>query len=319
MEPGQMNRKGNVVKHLGALPIALVLTLAFDATTAHASALCKSAKGGLVVRESCKKKETRLDASQTGALGLKGEQGPPGAQGATGQPGAQGATGPAGPGGPRGPAGLPGPSGGGLTMLDSAGNELGIVSGFDTGYYGTGGAFVLRELQLPGATEPEWFQFTVSNTGFGAAEYASEFSYTTDTCSGTPHRELSCEYGGCAAPPFFQSLHPEPDGKTAYFSRVSERLTQQYYSRTTLSSSGAGTDLPAQCTSGSGLTPPGNVIGAVFACPDNPGYACLNCCVPSCVRNRQTATCTVTPTDGAPVHSFDLTTLGMVPPFRLHR
>jgi hypothetical protein len=88
----------------GFVPVALAVALAMGSGVARASVLCKVKNGGLVVRDSCKKKEVTFGADQTQALGLKGEQGPPGA------PGLPGASGPPGAPGAQGLKGDPGPS-----------------------------------------------------------------------------------------------------------------------------------------------------------------------------------------------------------------
>src|SRR5438445_9829964 len=70
--------------------------------------LCKTPKGGLLVRDKCKGKEVQLGSDQTAALGL---QGPRGVQGPAGSQGSAGPQGPAGSQGPQGAAGAQGPPG----------------------------------------------------------------------------------------------------------------------------------------------------------------------------------------------------------------
>jgi hypothetical protein len=320
--------------------LAVVLTVGLSTIgmgtgIARASVLCKVKSGGLVVRDSCKKKEVTFGADQTQALGLKGEQGlpgAPGAQGAPGLPGAPGAQGapglPGAPGpqgapglpgapGPQGAPGPPGPSGGGLLLVDSTGKELGIVNG--SGNYGS--TAVLREMTLPGGPGSEWFRFTVNSSGFGAGEYAARFQYVTPNCTGSGYFEVDCEYGGCDAPPLSISLAPEPNGRTAYFSRASERVTQQYYYINTLGSSTGGSELASQCTTGAPpQVPAGVVLGPPHQCTDfryPPSYTCLDCCRP--IVTCGGLDCSVAATEASPVHSFDLDSLGMIPPFRYKR
>lgn len=48
------------------------------AASGEAAVICKRRSGALVVRDACKKKETQLDLAEFGALGPKGDPGPPG-------------------------------------------------------------------------------------------------------------------------------------------------------------------------------------------------------------------------------------------------
>src|SRR5437773_5732508 len=104
---------------LGVLGLATL----FPTRVCEASILCKTRKGGLVVRDRCKRKEVQLGADQLAALGLKGDLGP---QGPPGVPG---------------PPGPPGPSGGGLHVVDANGRDVGLVTEVGKvssyGYYGT--------------------------------------------------------------------------------------------------------------------------------------------------------------------------------------
>ena len=70
--------------------------------------LCKTRKGAVKARATCKPTETQLDPL---ALGLSGAQGPPGAQGPMGPQGLAGPLGPQGTTGPQGPQGVQGPQG----------------------------------------------------------------------------------------------------------------------------------------------------------------------------------------------------------------
>ena len=78
------------------MAVALAVLVAM-AGSAGADVLCKKKSGVVVVRATCKAKETALDIADFGALG------PRGADGDTGAAGPQGPEGPPGPQGPPGP------------------------------------------------------------------------------------------------------------------------------------------------------------------------------------------------------------------------
>src|SRR5207244_3928273 len=124
----------------GVLVVGTLVTL-LTCRPAEA-ALCKTPKGGLLVRDKCKGKEVQLGSDQTAALGLQGPRGVQGPAGAQGPPGPTGPAGPAGgPPGPTGPAGPPGrdgTSGGGLSVVDATGKDVGAVTTIFSAYYGSG-------------------------------------------------------------------------------------------------------------------------------------------------------------------------------------
>jgi hypothetical protein len=65
--------------------IGLVLTLAsMSATIGQAAVLCATKKGAVKLRETCKPKETPIDAAAVGAQGPKGDKGDQGVAGAPG-------------------------------------------------------------------------------------------------------------------------------------------------------------------------------------------------------------------------------------------
>src|SRR6187549_3871718 len=133
--------------HMKALALSFVVAaslLGVATEPAAASVLCKSKKGGLLVRDACKKKEAPVLPGEIADLGLGG--------GGPGPTGPAGPVGPAGPQGLQGPAGLPGSGGGGLTIVDAGGREVGIVTSIFTSYYGSSGAEVLRSVLAPGAS-----------------------------------------------------------------------------------------------------------------------------------------------------------------------
>jgi len=266
-----------------ATRIAWLLTAAFGLgivlapTPSGAAALCKTKKGGLVIRDTCKKKDVQVDAQILGALGL---QGPPG------------------PAGPEGPAG---PSGGGLTVVDASGHDVGIVSSMGTGYYGGTYTNVIKELTTPQG--PELFGFGVSSKGFVTSgdDYYGYGTYTTPDCSGAQYVSVDCEYGACDSPPMFTSLSIDAN-QVGTFSRVSERVHGDFYATGTMSGSTAEAVTAACAGRGNGT-----IIGAIAPCAKDPSTQCGRCCI-------------ATPgTDAAPLHTLDLKPLGLTPPFKLHR
>jgi len=87
---------------------------------AQAAVLCKKKKSGVVVmRDACRKKETKIDLGQFGVTGAAGPPGTPGAPGAPGAPGSPGSTGAPGAQGPAGPA---------LVVKDANGTFVGVVA-----------------------------------------------------------------------------------------------------------------------------------------------------------------------------------------------
>jgi hypothetical protein len=242
-----------------------------------ATALCKTKKGGLVIRDTCKKKEVQVDASLLGSLGLQG---------------------PAGPSGLQGPAG---PAGGGLTVADAGGQDVGIVYSIGSGYYGGTYTKVMREMTAPGASGSEFFAFGVDPNGFVAQDdYYGYGIFTTPDCSGTKYAGIDCEYGACDVPPMFENLTIDSQ-QVGSFSRASERVHGNYFASSLMSSSSAD-GVTTSCTQVGGT-----LLGSVTACQKSPQNFCGTCCVP---RND---------TDAAPLHTIDLSTLGLTPPFKLRR
>jgi len=273
---------------------------------AAASVLCKSKKGGLLVRDACKKKEAPVLPGEIADLGLGG-----------GGPGPAGPVGPAGPQGLQGPAGLPGSGGGGLTIVDAGGREVGIVTSIFTSYYGSSGAEVLRSVLAPGASAPEWFIFSVGSSGFKFSDYGSSFTFATSDCSGTRYFSTNCEYGACADIPLALPVYIEPDGHSGTFARAAERQTQQFYRVTTISAPTTSADtLPALCTAPAfGL--PGVIVRPAYSCAEGQldPYSCLDCCVPFGDGSPPTPTAS----EAAPVRTLDVSTFGLTPPFRFQR
>jgi len=290
----------------------------------HADAsLCKSKKGGLIVRDQCKRNEVVLDPVAVGLQGPQGERGPAGPAGAPGPAGTSGPAGPSGPTGLPGPTGAAGPIGltgppgmGGLRVVDSAGSELGLVTGVSS--YGTS---VARELSVLGGSGPEWFIFSVDSTGFRRNSYGTTFLYAASNCGGMRYLTIYSYYGNALnALAFFPQV--QPDGMKAVFTRPSELKTQQYYELDTFSDSAGGAFLRSQCTSPPFSGIPGVIVRDVYDCrdPDEPRpQFCVDCCRPEVGYNPQTGRFEAIPTDAAPVREIDLTAFGLTPPFRLQR
>ncbi len=246
-------------------------------STSAATVLCKTKKGGLVIRESCKKKDVQVGAEILGDLGLSG---PPG---------------------PAGPAGPVGPSGGGLSVVDSIGQDVGIVYAIGTGYYGGTYTNVMKELTPPGGSA-EFFGFGVNPSGFVTyTDYYGYGLYQASDCTGPKFQYIDCEYGECdGAAPMFTSLSITDDLQ-ASFSRSAERIHGNFWSSSTFSGSTAE-QVTSNCTGRGGV-----IQGAIAACEKDPASFCGQCCASS------------EDIDAAPLHTMDLTPLGLVPPFRLHR
>jgi hypothetical protein len=258
---------------------ALTMPAPSDATS-----LCKTKKGGLVIRETCKKKEVQVDAAMLGELGLVGPAGPQG------------------PAGPAGPGGSAGPSGGGLSVVDASGRDVGIVASIGFGYYGGTFTNVLREMTAGGASSSEFFHFGVNYNGFATFDdyYSYYGTFATSNCTGTEYAYVDCEYGACDVPPMFHSLSIDSD-LMATFSRPGERVHGNYFSRYQISSASADI-ITANCTAQGGT-----IVGTIAACENSPNNLCGLCCSPE------------NDIDAAPLYSIDLSTLGLTPPFKLRR
>jgi hypothetical protein len=244
--------------------------------TGAATVLCKSKKGGLVIRDACKKKDVQVDASILGDLGLDG---PPG---------------------PAGPAGPAGPSGGGLSVVDSGGKDVGIVYAIGTGYYGGTYTNVMKEL-TPAGGASDFFAFGVSSAGFVTSEdYYGYGLYQASDCTGPKFSYIDCEYGSCDTAPMFTSLTID-DGLVGSYFRPAERIHGNFFSSSIFSASTAE-QVASSCT-GNG----GTIQGAVTACEKDPQSFCGTCCSAS------------PDIDAAPLRAIDLNPLGLVPPFKLHR
>ena len=299
--------------------VLIGVVVACTVTPARAdTVLCKTKKGGVIVREGrCKARESAFavpvqslpDIVKTpgpqgpaGAQGATGPAGPAGAQGAAGPAGAQGATGPAGPQGSAGATGAPGiqgpPGAGGIRVVDAQNNEVGALNGYapasggsDYYSYSTPGWRVVQSVP----DGPEVYSLKVSSTGFldvsGDYYYAGSIVYTSTNCTGTRYvnwHECDDYYYVCSAPPPAPPLVEFPvltdGGRTALFGRATERqpLASIYYV-SQLSGSADGAFLDSQCTRGDpeGGVPPGVVLRGPYSCDtEYYDYTCLDCCRP---------------------------------------
>jgi hypothetical protein len=277
------------------LLVVAVLGAGFIAGPADA-VLCKSRKGGLVVRDECKPSQVALDEAELGALGLrgpKGDAGPPGLRGPQGGPGGRGE---------------PGPMGTGLAVVDAKGDEVGLVTRLNV-YYGTS---VAREISLPGGPGPEWFFFVIDATGFRKVRRPIQLLYAAPTCTGPEYSFFDRDYWSGAV---VHEARVQPDGVTATFVRESEVETAQYYGVESLFQGlPGGTPLPQRCTNPPVepfAPPPGVVTRNEYPCDSG---TCLDCC-------RPTYSAGIGPiaVDAGPVHRIDLDGLGLTPPFQLTR
>jgi hypothetical protein len=252
-----------------------------------ATVLCQTKKGGMVIRDNCKKKEKPVTPGMIGQLGLEGPAG---------------VSGPQGPAGPQGPPGPMGPGGGGLSVVDANGKDVGIVSSVSSGYYGSN-ATVIRQITAPGASAPEFFSFGVTTAGITtSSDYYGYGAFAGSNCTGAKYTLVDCSYGACDSPAMLDSLSVDSN-LIASFSRTSEHVHGNYSTQNQVSASTAA-GVTQACAQ---MKNPGTIQGTVAPCPQNPTMFCGTCCTP------------VPDTDAAPVHTIDLSTLGLKPPFKLNR
>jgi hypothetical protein len=241
--------------------------------SAHASELCKTRRGGLLVRDVCKPRETKLDAPALEALGLRG---------------------------PAGPVGPVGPPGGGLHVVDALGSDVGVVTRLITGYYYYGqSAQVLREETLPGGTGPEFIQFTVTPDGLSTSEYGCGYYGTyfrTPDCQGEPF--VQCEYGTCSSVAgafLFTTVSFKPDLQGCFARGGSEFERGTFFRQSTVSALSIDQAV-AQCTDSGG-----SLVGPITLCSPGSPFYCGECC-----RAAQNV-------GVAPLHTFDASGFGTPP------
>lgn len=220
-----------------------------DIPSARASELCKTRRGGLLVRDTCKPREQKLDTAAIEALGLRG---------------------------PVGPIGPTGPPGGGLHVVDAVGSEVGVVTRLTTGYYYGQYAQVLREETLPGGTGPEFITFSVTVDGVRTSEYSCDFSYygtyfRTPDCQGDPL--LNCEYGNCSSVEgafLYTPVQIGLDLMGCFARGGSEFERGDFYQEESLFGPSIG-QVVTQCADSGGT-----LTGPVTPC--GPGFFCGQCC-----------------------------------------
>jgi hypothetical protein len=233
---------------IGAAALLGLLSAAGAPSNGYASELCKTRRGGLLVRDTCKVREQKLDAAALDALGLRGPAGPPGP---------------------------PGSPGGGLHVVDANGSDVGVVTSLHT-YYGQY-ANVLRESGLPGSSGPEFIQFTVTAQGLRTSEYACNSYYgtyfKTPDCSGQKYEE--CDYGNCSSVAgafLFTRVQVSPAGVGCFTRGGSEFERGDFFRR--LTTFGSTIDQAVSSCVGNG----GTLLGPITTC----GSFCFrgDCCRP---------------------------------------
>lgn len=219
------------------------------ASGATASELCKTHRGGLLIRDTCKPREEVLDPPALDALGLRG---------------------------PAGQMGPPGPPGGGLHVVDANGSDVGVVIGL-TNYYGQY-ARVAREMLLPGGTGPEFITFSVTPQGLRASDYACSSYYGTyypnPDCTGDQLQQ--CEYGNCSSAEsafLYQSVSVKTGGTACFARGGSEFERGDFYRQSRVSGSSIDQAVNS-CTNGGGT-----LIGPIAPCFPGANFFCGECCV----------------------------------------
>jgi hypothetical protein len=233
---------------IGAAALLGLLSAAGAPSNAFASELCKTRRGGLLVRDACKPREQKLDAAALDALGLRGPAGPPGP---------------------------PGSPGGGLHVVDANGGDVGLVTSLTT-YYGQY-ASVLRESGLPGSSGPEFIQFSVTAQGIRTNEYACNSDYgtffKTPDCSGQRYEQ--CEYGNCSSVAgafLFTRIQVSPSGIGCFARGGSEFERGDFFRH--VSTFGNTIDQAVSACVDNG----GTLLGSVTPCSGS--FFCGECCRP---------------------------------------
>lgn len=262
--------------HITRLAVLLALASTLALCGPAGATLCLTKKSRLAVRDECRRKEKTVDPANTP---FKGEKGDPGDKGA---PGTIPGTGPE------------------LRIVDSKGQDVGMVVTADVG----GAALVLRQIG------PDSVVFTVNESGFVADDpYLLPFG--SADCAGTRYVLQRYQYSS-------SDNSPDPDVALAQRLFVDSARTAGYlagkedgfsppatlYVRRRVDGATAGAAV-GSCTGAFG----GTVVGSPAACDFNPSRVCISCC------QSASATGVVL----RPVNAVDLGSLGLTPPFAYRR
>lgn len=280
--------------------LGLGLALVAGSVASAESSLCRTKKGGLLVREAgCKAGEAAVALAgkpdDPGAPGAKGRPGPQGPPGVPGPPGSQGPPGQQGPPGPPGPPGSgAGRKAGTIRVVDAKGSEVGALNELESQgyyYYGPSPSTWRVVQQIP--KRDGFYSVTVASTGFvdggSSYYYAGSIVYATPDCSGQRYVNWhGCDeyYYSCDTPPPPPPLVELPvvagGGQEALYGRSEERqgFGNLYY--VTNLSSPDGAFLADRCTQGMpqyGI-PPGMVVRGPYDCVSEyyGQQSCLDCC-----------------------------------------
>jgi hypothetical protein len=234
---------------IGAAALLGWLSAAGAPSTVQASELCKTRRGGLLIRDACKAREQKLDAAALDALGLRGPAGTPGPDG---------------------------PPGGGLHVVDANGSEVGIVTTLGNGYYGQY-ARLLRESGFAGGPGPEFIQFSVEVHGVVTSEYACSSYYgtffKTPDCAGQKYEQ--CEYGNCSSIEgafLFTRVDVGVNG-IGCFTRGGQEFERGDFFRRSRTFGSSIDEIVGACVDSGGT-----LLGSVTQCG---GGFCADCCLPA--------------------------------------
>jgi len=253
------------------------------AVSADATVLCRTRSGTAKIRVVCKAKETQIDPTTLGLL-TPGPQGPPGPTGSQGAPGPHGAKGDQ---GDRGDVGRPGPAAG-VTVRDMNG----VIVGAWKPETRNGQAV----LTLSGNA----VALPVLPYGFYDDQTVKTYHESAD-CTGPPllHDAVIAEGGTAVAHPTFLFVYQGFNlSGTAYYPRVLRfsSLLGSY------DLAGCSACAPFNCSCAPVTTPGGcTAAGGRFTPPDH-------CCFAYSGKATEVV---------AEIDSFDLSTLGLVPPFHV--
>ena len=261
--------------------VALTSVILFDGHCFAQSVIngCVSKKSGsLRVVNGSQCKKTETALSWN-VSGPSGASGPSGPLGPSGPSGPSGPLGPLGPSGALGPSGPSGPTGpGSLRVFDSQNQVVGTLS--------VGGSFAIPQAGVILQINGNWFELPVTTNGFVNSRnpnngFETLEWFTTADCSGQPYL-LADSSAPISGQPLVQDAVVGTGGPFVFGNVL-------YYPGT--------------------LQPISIVSGGNFGDPSKPPFVCFP------------ANSGEFPPAGAevgPVQTFDLTTLGLVPPFHVN-